>query len=140
MDAENLVINESLDQIKAPPTGDDRTKKRATRPADRAVLASVEEQHDSRDREEPHRQMEVAVLDVLPLEMLDGLRLAMLRHADQMMPLKNLVQNDAIGEAPKPQPKDKTGAKKRIDLHCAMPPKSSERPLLGVTICCESSR
>ena len=128
MDAEDLVIDKTLDQIESSPTGQHRTEQRATRPADRSVLAGLEEQHDSQDREQPHRQMEVAVLNVLLLELFDGLRLAMRRHADQMMPLKDLVQDDAIGEAPQPQPKDKTGAKKRIDSHCVLPPNRENAP------------
>ena len=47
--------------------------------------------------------MKNAILRILKLKVLDGCRLAMSGHTDHVMPAKDLMKNDPIGKASKPQ-------------------------------------
>ena len=58
--------------------------------------------------------MEVAVLSGLYLGLIKRKRLAMRRDADQMMPLEDLVQDDAVKETAQTQTEDATRNEDRM--------------------------
>lgn len=79
----------------------------------RQLAGGSEEKNDSRDGENPNREMEVSVLRVLPFEVFDGGWLAGSRGADHMMPAENLMKDNPVEKASQAQAEDQAGAAKR---------------------------
>jgi len=106
MDAEQLVVADSFHQVEQTPPDKHRTDEHPTRPGSNRLPCRAEEHGCSNQRNEPNGEMKESVLCVLPLQMRNGGRLAMLRNADQVMPAEDLMQHDAIGETAKAESKN----------------------------------
>ncbi len=61
--------------------------------------------------------MKKTILRILKLKLLDGCRLAMRGHTDQMVPAQNLMKHDPVGKASKPQAENDAGPNQWVGPH-----------------------
>lgn len=106
MNSEKLVVNQPLDQLKQSPSRQHRAKQYPAIPCQTDVPRRTKQHHQSDHRHQPESQMEKAILRNLNLKLLDGGRLAMRRYTDQMMPAKNLVEDDSVCKTAEPHAKN----------------------------------
>jgi hypothetical protein len=110
MQSQEVVVNETLNDIEKPPTHQHRTRQYPA-PCCRAGDARGVEQHRcSRERHQPQSKMKKTVLSILKFELLHGGRLAMRGDAHQVMPPQYLMENDAVGKASKRRTQHEAGA------------------------------
>lgn len=71
MQAQQLVVDESFEQIENPPTHNEGSGKRISMPGFRLTSRGVKQQCDSRGGSHQHCEMEPSVLNGLPLQLTD---------------------------------------------------------------------
>ena len=116
MKPENLVVDEALEEIEQPASGEHRTQQdpaisRRTRKSRRAKKhRRSSQQHDVEN------QVKIPILRVLALELIDGGGLAIDggARADQMMPAQDRMKNDPVRKAPEPGAENKARPHQRI--------------------------
>lgn len=111
--AENLVIDQALDEVERAPACENSPEKSLARPGPRLPASRPEQESDARNGEDPDRQVKETVLRVLALEVLDGRGLAGGRRADHVVPAEDLVEDNAVEEAAKAKAENYSGAKER---------------------------
>jgi hypothetical protein len=130
MDAENLMVDQALDEIEGAPTGDHAAQ--VERPAGREPsLSPLGERHDAgTDDEQPRRHVKEPVghgVDLQPGERGEGV---LLDIADHVVPLQDLVQHDSVDEPAQPDPVEQASGPGRTlsDDGCRLaPPLPSRR-------------
>jgi len=96
MNLQNVMIYHALDDVEAARADKERADKSRGRENNGGRSARAEQLRDARDKYAVHAQMEKAVRAVFALKVGDGLRLARPLVANHMMPLQNLVKNNAV--------------------------------------------
>ena len=98
MQAEDLMVDQALDEVEQAPAGEHRRPECATIPR-LPLTARTKQQHDTDERHDPDEGVEVAVLDILLLKVLDRRGLAGRGLADQVVPTQDLVKDDPVDES-----------------------------------------
>lgn len=114
MNAEDVVVNDPFDHIEQPPPPKHCAKQNPSIPRRTPVTARAKQHRQSGQRHQPERQMKESILRILKLKLLYGRGPAMRRQTDEMMPAQNLVEDDSVGEASKPQAEDEARPNERI--------------------------
>ena len=98
MDAEQLMIDQGLDEVEAAPACKHRAHQRSPGPRLPGEARGTKQHRDADYRQDPSGEMEKAILRVLTFQCFDRLDLAGIGRADQMMPAEDLVEHDAVDE------------------------------------------
>ena len=106
MDAEELVVDQTLDEIEGAPARQQHPDMNAPRRRQLPSLPGPYRQQHATDDEEPCRQVEEPVGEGVRLETGDCTARMVPRVREQVMPLQDLVENDAVDEPTKAQPQD----------------------------------
>lgn len=117
VEAEELVVDHSLDEIEEAPAGEHAAREDAAVPRVGRPAGRAEEKDDARNGQQPDRKVEKAVLGVLPLEIRHRVGLAGGGGTNHVVPPEDLVEYDAIEKSAQTESKDDSGAKKRVDFH-----------------------
>jgi hypothetical protein len=122
VEAEDLVVDRALHEVEEPEAEEDRARQELARPADMRVPPGAPEDHEARDGEDVGAGVEDAVPEGVDLQVLDGVR-RIARARDEMVPLQQLVQHDAVEEPAEAEAQqdaggDRKGARVHV-LHLA---------------------
>lgn len=109
VDAENLVVDQAFHEVEDAPAAEHRPEERAGRAGSIRQSGGTEKPVAAEDGQDQHSEVKIAVLAGLHPGLLQGERLAVGGHADEVMPLEDLVQHDAVKEAADAQAQDATG-------------------------------
>ena len=118
--AENLVVDQALDEIERTPAGENGPQEIFAGPRLRLLAGGPKQQNDPTDGEHPNNEMKETVLRDLAFEVVDRIRLARLGRANHVVPAEDLVEDDAVEETAETEPEDEAGAKERGGFHAAI--------------------
>ena len=114
VDAKDLVIHQAFHKVELAPATEHRPKKRSWRAGCIRQTGSAKKPVTAHAGQQINAEMEVAILSGLYLDLIKRKGLAMRRHADQVMPLEDLVQDDAVKETAQTQAEDATSDEDRM--------------------------
>jgi hypothetical protein len=106
MDPEQLVVDQSLDEIEDAPPGQHHPEVSAPGRRQLPSPPRPHRQERARGGEEPGRQVEEPVGERVRLEAGDRIAGMVPRVGEQVMPLKDLVENDPVDEPAEAQAQD----------------------------------
>jgi hypothetical protein len=95
--------------LKIPQTGQEQTNLEPPGWREPALLPRDKHEQGSNEDEHPHRKVKQPVGDGVRLQPFDGCDRVSLSVANHVMPLQQLVDDDAINEATEPEPKQQPG-------------------------------
>jgi hypothetical protein len=104
MDAEELVVDQTLDEIEGAPPRQQHSEVNAPRRGQLPSLPGPHRQQHATGDEEPGRQVEEPVGEGVRLEAGDRTARMVTRIREQVMPLQDLMENDAVDEPTQAQP------------------------------------
>ena len=107
--AEQVMIDETLDQVERTPADEEETDVRAPWRGHPSLLPHADGKPHPDEHEDPRRQVEQTVGDRVRLQPGDRRRRVSVGGRQHVMPLQDLVQDDAIDEAAQPDAQQQTG-------------------------------
>jgi hypothetical protein len=108
-----LVVDQALHQVEDAPAGEEQPEVHPPRRRQVAAPPGPEQKDRGGRDEDPRRQVEQPVDEGVRLEPRDGIHpLAAVVTREHVVPLEDLVEDDAVDEAPEPEPQHKGGRRR----------------------------
>jgi hypothetical protein len=107
--AQQLVVDETLDQVEETPSGQHQAEVEAPARREAALAPLHQREHRGRHHEQPGRDVEEPVGQRVHLEPGQGRHRVPRRVTDHVVPLQDLVQHDAVHEAAQAEPVEHAG-------------------------------
>jgi hypothetical protein len=106
MDAEDLVVDQALDEVEAAPAGEHQSDVGTVGRGDLTVMPGTEHQPRADGHADPRRDVKEAVRERVRFEPGDRRHRMVAGAREQVMPLQELVQDDPVEESAQPDPEE----------------------------------
>ena len=113
MDAEYLMVDQSLHGVEDTPAGENETEVKAPVWCQASLPPGPDRGDGTSQDKQPRRHMKKAVCQRVDFQPGNGVHRVAAHVADHVVPLKDLVKHDAVNEAPETQAVQQTGHLRR---------------------------